>query len=254
MKLGSLYSGGIDAFAYAANRLGIEVAWHVESDKRAHRYLKQNYGTKIYNHDTQVGKRNLEWVDIIAGGDPCQPHSNAGLRRGKADNRYRWPEMLRIVREMRPTWIINENVAGSVSNMVFDQKVADLEKSDYSWQAYNIPAVAVGAHHERKRIFIIAHANEQGRQVLLQADALASFEASTPPVTLGAQGNAFLQFENSVFEPPLFPVANGLSNHIFRLEAAGNTIAAPIPIILLNAIKTIAMYENLHPNLPTLGR
>ena len=103
MTLGSLYSGGIDAFAYAAQAVGIEVKWHVEKDYAAFKYLEKNYpNAKRYRSDDKVGKHNLERVDIICGGEPCQPHSVAGDGLGKDDDRFRWPQMFRIVREMRP--------------------------------------------------------------------------------------------------------------------------------------------------------
>lgn len=239
LTLGSLYSGAIDAFAYGATKVGIKVKWHVENDSRAYPYLKTNYpNSNIYQHDTVVGKRNLEWVNIIAGGDPCQPSSTAGLRKGKTDDRYRWPEMFRIVSELRPDWVINENVAGSISNMVLDQKITDLESIGYSWGAFNLPAISVGAHHIRQRVFLIAtNTNVQGWRELLCIDPRTIFEATQQPYSLGAQGNAFLQFEKSVVESPLFSMDDGLSDNIFRLGATGNSIISPIPIILLTAIK-----------------
>jgi DNA (cytosine-5)-methyltransferase 1 len=240
MTLGSLYSGEIDAFAYAANKVGIEVLWQVEKRYEAHKYLKKNNPkTKKYFHDDKVGKQNLEWVDIICGGDPCQPSSTAGLGLGKADHRYRWPQMFRICGELRPNWIVNENVVGSISNMVLDQKISDLERIGYTCQAYNIPAIAVGSHHERQRIFLIAHANVQGRGKLLHIDARSIFEKSGSAITLGAQGNAFLQFEERYAEPALFPFPHGIPDHILRLGAAGNSIVSAIPIILLTCIKEI---------------
>lgn len=238
LSIGSLYSGAIDAFSYAAINVGIKIKWHVENDSRAYPYLKTNYqNTNIYNHDTVVGKRNLEWVNIIAGGDPCQPSSTAGLRKGKTDDRYRWPEMFRIVSELRPDWVINENVAGSISNMVLDQKITDLESIGYSWRAFNIPAIAVGAHHERQRIFLIANSNGRRWTQLLHSDLSSIFETVKDAITLGAKGNAFLQFQERICQPAIFPMANGIPDHIFRLEATGNSIVSPIPIILLTAIK-----------------
>jgi len=164
MKVGSLYSNAIDGFAYAAQKLGMEVCWQVEINKEYHRYLNKNYPeSEKHQYDGYVGKRNLEKVDIICGGDPCQPHSVSGVRRGKTDDRYRWPEMYRIIDELRPNWVINENVAGTISNMVLDQKITDLEKIGYTCQSYVIPAVAVNAWHIRNRVFLIAYANVYGR-------------------------------------------------------------------------------------------
>lgn len=99
-------------------------------------------------------KTGMRTVDIISGGFPCQPFSVAGKRRGKEDDRYLWPEMLRVISELRPTWVVGENVAGIV-NMALDQVYADLENEGYSVQAFIIPACAVDAPHRRDRCAIV---------------------------------------------------------------------------------------------------
>jgi len=99
--------------------------------------------------------------DVIVGGFPCQPFSHAGKQRAQDDPRHLWPEMLRLIRECRPTWIIGENVAGIVK-LGLDEVLSDLESEGYATRTFNIPACAVGAPHIRQRLWIIAHADSQG--------------------------------------------------------------------------------------------
>lgn len=105
--------------------------------------------------------RQLFKVDLVTGGFPCQPFSQAGKRRGTDDDRYLWPEMLRVIRLAKPRWVIAENVRGLLTmqnGMVFEQVCADLENSGYEVQPFIIPAVSVNAPHRRDRIWFVAHA------------------------------------------------------------------------------------------------
>lgn len=103
--------------------------------------------------------------DLLTGGFPCQPFSQAGRRKGTGDDRFLWPEMLRVIREFRPRWVVGENVAGLLSieqGVVFEQVCADLEGEGYAVQAFVIPAVAINAPHRRDRVWIVAHAESNG--------------------------------------------------------------------------------------------
>jgi DNA (cytosine-5)-methyltransferase 1 len=96
---------------------------------------------------------------ILSGGFPCQPYSLAGKRLGKEDERHLWPEMLRVIREIQPDWIVGENVFGLVNwsdGLVFDEVQTDLETQGYEVQAYVLPACAADAPHRRDRVWIIA--------------------------------------------------------------------------------------------------
>jgi len=99
---------------------------------------------------------------LLTGGFPCQPFSVAGKRRGKEDDRHLWPEMLRVIREARPTWVVGENVSGLI-RMELDQVLADLEMEGYTCRTFHIGAVGVNAPHRRMRVWIVAKSTSGGR-------------------------------------------------------------------------------------------
>lgn len=99
-------------------------------------------------------RTGLHTVDVISGGFPCQPFSVAGEQRGKEDDRYLWPEMVRIIKELRPTWVIGENVAGIVK-MALPNILSEMEACGYRTRTFLVPACAVGARHRRYRVAIV---------------------------------------------------------------------------------------------------
>lgn len=161
MKFGSLFSG-IGGFDIGLERAGMECAWQVELDDYATKVLEKHWpNVKRYRDIREVGKQNLEAVDLICGGFPCQPFSVAGQQKGKEDNRYLWPDMLRVVSEVRPAWFIGENVAGIV-NLALDQVLFDLEAEGYETKSFIIPACAVDAPHRRDRVWIVGYSEHNG--------------------------------------------------------------------------------------------
>ena len=102
-------------------------------------------------------------VDVISGGFPCQPFSVAGKQKGKGDDRYLWPEMLRVIRELAPRWVIGENVPGILRIAAADV-VKDLEREGYDVVVFDFEAAAVGAPHRRERIAFVANRNGQREQ------------------------------------------------------------------------------------------
>lgn len=110
-----------------------------------------------------------ETLTILTGGFPCQPFSHAGRRKGTADDRYQWPNMFRVIQNVKPDWVIAENVRGLVTwndGMVLEQVCTDLESEGYEVQPFIIPACAVNAPHRRDRIWIIANcANSRAKSL-----------------------------------------------------------------------------------------
>lgn len=103
-------------------------------------------------------RTGLRTVDVVSGGFPCQPFSVAGKRRAKDDDHYLWPEMCRVIRELRPSWVIGENVPGII-NLALDEVLSDLEAEGYEVQAFVVPACGVDAPHLRYRVAVVAHRN-----------------------------------------------------------------------------------------------
>jgi DNA (cytosine-5)-methyltransferase 1 len=174
LRHGSLFSG-IGGFDLAAEWMGWENVFHCEIDPFGQRVLKHHFPNSKAHEDikeleaTQYHGR----VDIITGGFPCQPFSNAGQRKGTQDDRHLWPEMLRVIREVSPTFVVGENVRGLLNwsgpngepNMVFNQVCSDLEAEGYEVAPLILPACGKNAPHRRDRIWFVAHSsNGQPRE------------------------------------------------------------------------------------------
>jgi len=199
MNHASLFSG-IGGAEVAASWMGWHNAFHCEIQEFPRKVLEYWFPNSESYED--ITKTNFaKWhgkVDVLTGGFPCQPFSLAGRRKGADDNRYLWPHMLRAIREIQPTWVVGENVAGiktmvescqvaklgrsddifeenhiyrEESKFTLDKICQDLEEAGYSVQPLVIPACAVGAPHRRDRVWIVAHradaraeTMQQGRQ------------------------------------------------------------------------------------------
>ena len=166
MRHGSLFSG-IGGFDLAAQWMGWENVFHCEWNPFGQKVL--HYYWPEAEQFTDITKSNFtkyaNRIDILTGGFPCQPYSMAGKRLGKEDDRHLFPEMLRAIREIQPTWIVGENVLGLVNwsgGLVFHEVQADLEAEGYEVQPYVLPAVSVNAPHRRDRVWFVAYSNNNG--------------------------------------------------------------------------------------------
>lgn len=163
----------IDTFSgIGGAALAVDTVWpnsehvFVEIDPFPQAILKKHWPlSKIHGDIKTFSGKDYIGADILTGGFPCQPFSAAGKRRGTEDDRHLWPEMLRIIRESYPRWIIGENVGGLITwngGLVLDSVLADLEAEGYEVWPFVIPACAVNAPHRRDRVWIVAHATDSG--------------------------------------------------------------------------------------------
>lgn len=161
MKVLDLFSG-IGGFSLGLERAGMETAAFCEIEEYPRRVLGKHWpGIPVFRDirtltAEKLKQHGIENIRLICGGYPCQPFSLPGLRNGETDDRHLWPEMYRLVREIRPRWVLAENVAGHVS-MGLDSVLFDLEDAGYRAWTFVIPACAVDARHRRDRVWIIAH-------------------------------------------------------------------------------------------------
>ena len=178
-------------------------------------------------------------VDIISGGFPCQPFSVAGNQRGKDDDRYLWPEMLRVIGELRPNWVIAENVENAV-RMVIDDVCDSLESIGYQAQPLVISAYCSGAWFDGKRTFIVASTNDRGpvvwRNTQFQADdktdgGWTDNRRRTPIIDARQRWKV---------ESRPYGVADGVSNRVDRLKCLGNAV---VPQQVYPILKAIAEME-----------
>jgi len=157
VKVLDLFSG-IGGFSLGLERAGMETVAFCEVDSFCRKVLAKHWPNVRIHDDVRTldGNEYRGTVDVVCGGFPCQPFSLAGKRAGKDDDRHLWPEMLRIIREVQPGYVIGENVAGFVT-MELDNCLSDLEAIGYACGAFVIPACAVDAQHRRDRVWILAN-------------------------------------------------------------------------------------------------
>jgi DNA (cytosine-5)-methyltransferase 1 len=220
MNVLDLFSG-IGGFSLGLERAGMRTVAFCEIDPYCRRVLARHWpDVPVYDDVRALRASNLQ-ADVVCGGFPCQPFStaSAGKRGGISDDRFLWPEMLRVISECRPSWVIGENVAG-IESLALRQVVSDLEGAGYEVAPpFEIPACAVGHDHRRSRFWFLAHANvrgEYGRAVNAKTSILSQFNDDARGVG----------------------TPNGVSNRLDRrrMEALGNAVVPQIPEIIGRAI------------------
>ena len=161
---------GIGGFALAAHANGIRTVQFCEIDSRCRDFLRKTWPGVAIHDDIRTfhnGIRAERAPFLLTAGVPCQPASRAGKQRGEADDRWLWPEAIRVLRETSPAWCLFENPPG-IGDLEFDRILADVEAEGYEVEVLSIPACAVNAPHRRERYWIVgkrmAHADEPRRE------------------------------------------------------------------------------------------
>ena len=269
MKVLDLFSG-IGGFSLGLERTGgFETIAFVEIEDAMRKVLGKHWpDVPIFEDIRKLKGEDIGHADVVVGGYPCQPFSTAGRRRGKEDDRHLWPEFNRIVAELRPTWVIGENVAGHIS-MGLDDVLSDLEGQGYACRTFVIPACAVDAPHRRDRVWTVAHAEKQQRdggklitksrsagryvrelrrsdehEAVADADdtRLQGREETGHPRSKRERGDkqpercADLPRAAWLPEPDVGRVVDGVPNRVDRLKALGNAVVPQIPEMIGYAI------------------
>lgn len=243
----SLFSG-IGGFDIASEWAGWQTAAWCEWESYCQEILKYYWPeAKQFSNIKESNFEELrDTVHVLTGGFPCQPYSTAGKRLGKQDERHLWPEMCRVINEVRPNWVVGENVRGLLSwnkGIVFDEVCADLENFGYDVTVFLIPAVSVGAPHRRDRVWFVAKRSDYEG-----TDSIQDYDFSDSEVFPKTDWQCF---------PQHYPTSN--SNEIDKdslkispskwrnssIKSYGNAI---VPQVVFELFKVINKYEYERPD------
>ncbi len=230
MKFVSLFSGigGIDL---GLERAGMECVGQVENDPWCTKILEKHWPTIPRWQDIHdLDPKELPDHDLIAGGFPCQPVSLAGARLAQDDPRWLWPEFFRIVRVVRPRYVVVENVPGLLT-AGFGDLADDLAGIGYDFEWTHLAACAIGAPHSRNRLFLVAYSDcidgRQERPVFVSNDyRRAANDVRSGSVYQGADLFGNSRWQGSKPEP--VGVADGVSRRVDRLKGLGNAVVPQV--------------------------
>lgn len=255
MTFGSLFSG-IGGLDLGLERAGMECRWQCEIEPYCRQVLAKHWPNIPCYEDVRKIGDDIEQVDLICGGYPCQPFSQAGKRGGVQDERHLWPEFARILRLLRPRFALLENVPGHLS-LGFGEVLGDLAENGYDAEWACLRASDFGAPHRRERVFIVAHSRGERLQREFEAGAAqistgrsrgessgmgrvpllrgipvpdsfdACFGMRVP--TSGGMGIRPLHGQGWwEIGPAVFRVANGLPRRVDRIRALGNAVVPQV--------------------------
>jgi DNA (cytosine-5)-methyltransferase 1 len=257
MRVLDLFSG-IGGFSLGLQRAGMQTVAFCEIDPFCRAVLAKHWPeVPCYEDVRELDAARLRddgigRVDVVTGGYPCQPFSHAGQRSGHDDPRHLWPAMRRVIGEIRPSWVIAENVAGHIT-LGLDEVLAALESDGYAARAIVVPAAAVDAPHIRQRVWIAARDTDRDSKsvVAVHAEMAGLCGSVADADSAGSQGHRGLRqrARQRAFgprsgaeprawqpEPAVGRVAHGIPRRVDRLRALGNAVVPQIPEMIGRAI------------------
>jgi DNA (cytosine-5)-methyltransferase 1 len=241
MNHASIFSG-IGGDDLAAEWMGWTNVFHCELIESKRKWLSHRWPKAISYADIRQTNFNIHrgQIDILTGGDPCQVSSKIGKREGMGGGLYMWPEFFRTVCESQPFFVVNENVDGTISNGILDQKIYDLESIGYScWPPLVIPASFIGASHRRDRVWLVAHSTERRLERRECCRPERQWENKIGPIT------SLLENKNGTVMPkPEFLQDNdGISDWVDEIQGYGNAIVPQVAYKIFQAIENYVSYH-----------
>jgi DNA (cytosine-5)-methyltransferase 1 len=269
MRVVGLFEG-IGGFALAARWMGWTPVQFVEIDGYCQEILRKNFsGVPIHDDIRTYNGTSLRGtVNLITGGFPCQPFSYSGLQQGAKDYRYLWPEMFRVVREVRPNYVVAENVHGLLNwskGLVFERVQADLESEGYQVLAVVLPACGVDAPHQRDRVWFVANLDHKLSALSVQQRG----QETTGNINISRLSSAWFdsnserqrrqeQWETRAFKSnPTLPNLGrgnksrmgggvyGVPNRVDRIKGLGNAIVPQVAYEIFKAIEKVNNTSNV---------
>lgn len=226
----SLFAG-IGGLDLGLERAGMTVVGQVEIDDYCRRVLAKHWPDVPQHDDVRTA---VDWwtseqrprVDVVCGGFPCQPASEAGRGMAQQDARWLWPAMADVLAALRPSWVVGENVPGLLTRGI-EHVTADLDRLGYAWRVGTVSACAVGAPHTRERVFVLAHdlrvrcgeRRDQHRPGGRSATGATSSEGRLAATERSDRGPA---------EPRVGRVAHGVPATVDRIRALGNAVVPQV--------------------------
>lgn len=182
-------------------------------------------------------------VTVISGGFPCQPHSVAGKRKASADERDMWPEMRRVINEIKPRWVVAENVRGLLSSedgRFFRGMLRDFAIMGYDVGWCNISASSVGAIHRRNRLAIIAHTDQIRLQGWLSEERYQETDEQFERICLHLLRRADTQY---LSESSFLRKSNGIPGRVDRTQSLGNAVVPQQFYLIFKVISDIETFS-----------